>query len=59
MQFCFKIAACYTVISLKPITHLGCLLKALNSIVYFCMQATNYLIVILEQLEEKILNDAS
>jgi hypothetical protein len=34
-------------------------IEALNSIVYFCMQATNYLIVILEQLEEKILNDAS
>jgi hypothetical protein len=31
--------------------------EALNSVVFFCMQATNYLIVILQQLEEKILND--
>jgi hypothetical protein len=32
-------------------------IEALNSIVFFCMQATNYLIAILEELEEKILND--
>jgi hypothetical protein len=31
--------------------------EALNSVVFFCMQATNYLIVILQELEEKILND--
>jgi hypothetical protein len=31
--------------------------EALNSVVFFCIQAVNYLIYILEQLEEKILND--
>jgi hypothetical protein len=31
--------------------------EALNSVVFFCMQATNYLIVILQELEEKILNE--
>jgi uncharacterized protein YggT (Ycf19 family) len=31
--------------------------EALNSVVFFCIQATNYLVLVLDQLEEKILND--
>ena len=34
-------------------------LEALNSFIYFCVKATNHLIIILDQLEQKLLNESN